>query len=156
MRKLKQIIKDWLLKEELELIDSSLKNLQYETNKIKYTQADTIDLVSKTAIDWNLTKSQFKGQNDRNIKAVHDIVRANEGIEKANHLVSSMLDLGVDVHRGEENPSWAVICISGKPEYVKFVSFSNKDGRHVLDFLKQFENTNRRVVDAPFWNFSSY
>lgn len=56
------------------------------------------------------------------------------------------ISVGVDVH--QRTNSWAVICIGGKQEYVKFIEIENtKDAQVVLKFIKQFER-NRMVIDA--------
>lgn len=63
-------------------------------------------------------------------------------------LLNQICDVGVDVgFRGEEH-SWAVICIAGRPEYVKFMPLNHEDTRCVMDFLKQFQYSSH-VIDSP-------
>lgn len=69
-------------------------------------------------------------------------------LEKDVSLFKSTCDIGVDVH--QRTDSWAVVCIAGKKEYVNFVRLDSRDARNVMYFLKRFENSNSRVVDAPY------
>lgn len=58
------------------------------------------------------------------------------------------LKIAVDVHTRPESENWAVICIAGKPEYVKFAKFKNNDMREIKQFLRSFEYANI-TSDAP-------
>ena len=60
-----------------------------------------------------------------------------------------MIDVGTDVGFHSDDHSWAVVCIKGHSEYVKFIPLSHKGARDVLDFLKRFRYSDR-VVDSPF------
>lgn len=64
-------------------------------------------------------------------------------------LVNSLMDVGVDIELCPDDHSWAVVCIKGHPEYVKFIPLNHKDARDIMIFLKHFEYSNR-VVDSPF------
>lgn len=69
-------------------------------------------------------------------------------LEECRKLLNQICDVGVDVGiRGEEH-SWAVVCVAGRPEYVKFVPLNRGDARQVMDFLKRFQYS-RRVIDSP-------
>ena len=70
-------------------------------------------------------------------------------IEECRRLLTQFVDVGVDVSFHSDDHSWAVICIAGKPEYVKFMPLAHKDAKGVLDFLKQFQYS-RQVIDSPF------
>ena len=63
-------------------------------------------------------------------------------------LMNSMMDVGTDIHLHSDH-SWAVVCIKGHPEYVKFIPLSHRDAHEVLEFLKCFRYSNR-VIDSPF------
>ena len=56
---------------------------------------------------------------------------------------------GVDVGFHSDDHSWAVICIAGRPEYVKFLPLKHKDTMEIVRFLKQFQYSNK-VIDSPF------
>ena len=63
-------------------------------------------------------------------------------------LITQICNIGVDVGFTTEDHSWAVICIAGKPEYVKFLPLTYRDAKDVLHFLKQFEYS-KQIVDSP-------
>ena len=69
--------------------------------------------------------------------------------EECRRLLTQFVDMGVDVGFHSDDHSWAVICIAGKPEYVKFMPLAHKDAKYVFDFLKQFQYS-RQVIDSPF------
>ena len=60
------------------------------------------------------------------------------------------MDIGVDVGFHSDDHSWAVVCIKGHPEYVKFMPIHGEDAKDIIDFLKQFQGSNQ-VVDSPFY-----
>lgn len=62
-------------------------------------------------------------------------------------MFNEITDVAVDVNFKEEH-SWAVVCIAGRPEYVKFIPLNNSDARTVIDFLKHFQYS-KRIVDSP-------
>lgn len=62
--------------------------------------------------------------------------------------MNDICDVGVDVARDEYH-SWAVVCIHGKMDFMKFVPLNHSDIREVAQFLKRFEYS-KRVVDSPF------
>ena len=65
-------------------------------------------------------------------------------IERFNEIT----DVAVDVNMEKDEHSWAVVCIAGKPEYVKFIPLSKNDTRSVIDFLKRFQYS-KHIVDNP-------
>ena len=74
---------------------------------------------------------------------------AEKEMEECRKLLTQFIDIGVDVGFHYDDHSWAVICIAGKPEYVKFMPLAYKDAKCVLEFLKQFQYS-RQVIDSPF------
>jgi len=72
-----------------------------------------------------------------------------EDIEILHNTIKSVVSVGADVvpNQGNER-SWAVICIEGNYNIVKFIDMRGTDYRYIMDFLKQFEGS-RMVVDAP-------
>ena len=64
-------------------------------------------------------------------------------------MINSIVDVGTDVGFYSDDHSWAVVCIKGHPEYVKFIPLSHKSAREVLEFLKRFKYSDM-VVDSPF------
>lgn len=73
---------------------------------------------------------------------------AEKEIEECRKLLTQFVDIGVDVGFHSDDHSWAVICIAGKPEYVKFMPLNNRDAHDVLRFLKQFQYS-KNVIDSP-------
>lgn len=60
-----------------------------------------------------------------------------------------LVDLGIDVNRfSERGPtSWAVVCLAGKIEYMKFYVLGHNEMAEIHKFLKPYDEANR-VVDA--------
>lgn len=63
-------------------------------------------------------------------------------------MFNEITDVAVDVNMGRNEHSWAVVCIAGKPEYVKFIPLNRNDVRSVIDFLNQFQYS-KHIVDSP-------
>jgi len=81
-----------------------------------------------------------------------DLDEKDNQIEALNRTLQSVVSLGADVVRNNEykhSGSWAVVCIEGKHNIVKFIDLYGADYRCMLEFLKQFE-CSRRVIDAPY------
>ena len=114
--KLKDKIKEWLFKEEIQRINNFEKSLEAEENRMRCAAIQ-----------------------------LHD---AEKEIEECRKLLTQFVDVGVDVCYGGNEHSWAVVCIAGKPEYVKFMPLNRDSARDVLKFLKQFEYSNR-IIDSP-------
>ena len=81
-------------------------------------------------------------------------------VEECRKLVSQLVDIGVDVGFHTSDHSWAVICVAGRPEYVKFLPLNGEDTREVINFLKRFQDSHRiidspiafrRMIDDKFW-----
>lgn len=70
-------------------------------------------------------------------------------IEALHNTVSNVVSIGVDHVPHDRGSSWAVVCIEGKYNVVKFVPLHKSDVNHMLDFLKQFE-AGRHVIDTPY------
>ena len=121
INKIKNKIKQWLFSEEI-------KELQLIKNQIE-----------KILFNFNNAKEElWKARNS--YREAYDLTR------EAQLIVNKMLDVGVDVHMKDEF-SWAVICLQGRPEYVKFIPLTGYDAKNVLMFLRQFEGSNR-VIDS--------
>ena len=68
--------------------------------------------------------------------------------ERLNKL-EELINVGVDVHH--KGRSWAVICMEGKPDYIKFIDLDKKTLFEIGQFLRQFERSNNIRIDAnPF------
>ena len=73
---------------------------------------------------------------------------AEKELNECRKLLTQFCDVGVDVGFGSSDHSWAVICVNGKPEYVKFLPLNSKDTREVINFLKRFQDSHR-IIDSP-------
>ena len=128
---LKEKARKWLFKEELDkLVD--LEN--------KYREM--VDLSRK---NYGLCETAHK-------LSAESITRCNAAtneLEDCRKLINSIVDVGVDVGYHSDDHSWAVVCVAGKPEYVKFVPLTGQDARGILDYLKHFEYSNK-IIDSPF------
>jgi hypothetical protein len=91
---------------------------------------------------YNLNQNTYK-----NLK--NDISHFQESVNTLHKTVENVVHVGTDVHRENTDHSWAVVCIEGKINIVKFVSLDRKNGREILDFLKHFE-AGKHCIDAPY------
>lgn len=101
-------------------------------------------------------KNTYERLNGRLSESIMEFAMAKEAYSDAqklatdsHKLVNSLMDVGVDIELYSNDYSWAVVCIKGRPEYVKFIPLNHKDARDIMIFLKHFEYSNR-VVDSPF------
>lgn len=132
--KLKERIKKWLFYDEMKKLvslEEAYESLYvtYEEVKSWYHAADRMYTLSHEA-KVNCEASQKE-------------------LVECKKLLNQICDVGVDVGFTNEEHSWAVVCVAGKPEYVKFIPLNNKDARSVINFLKQFQYS-RYVIDSPF------
>ena len=82
---------------------------------------------------------------DRRIGRVNESAVDFEG--RLGNLEGVML-VGADIHHIA--PSWAVVCISGKSDFIKMVALPSNDIQEIARFLRQFEKRGGQVrVDAP-------
>lgn len=105
-------------------------------NKIDNVHSDLKNYVNTTA---NAVKRQSQ-----------DIDYNSESIRLLHSTIENVVHIGTDVRQFPNNRehSWAVVCIEGKINIVKFVDLDRKDAREVLDFLKHFEG-GRNCIDVP-------
>ncbi len=120
--KIKQKIKNWLFVDELRDIQQ-LKE-KYEHMIKAYEHSERL-----------LTEAR------------REHMKAREITVECQKFMNSICDVGTDVGLYNDH-SWAVVCIHGKADYVKFVDMSREDIMTVARFLKQFEYSNR-VTDSP-------
>lgn len=80
--------------------------------------------------------------------AANQLNESEKEIEECRKLLTQILDVGVDIGFRDDH-SWAVVCIEGHPEYVKFMPLNHKDTRDIVNFLKQFQYS-KQIIDSPF------
>lgn len=121
--KLKEKLKNWLFADEIKRINSIERTIEDSVHRFRMASVQLGD-------------------------AENQLHSAEKEIEECRRLITQLVDIGVDVGFHSEDHSWAVICIEGHPEYVKFLPLTHRDARGVLDFLKQFQYS-RQVIDSP-------
>lgn len=143
--RLREKIKKWLFEEDFK----KLEQLSEELQSVKMILWETEKLIKPAALNYDNAKTC----HDNSIKLLENAEKsyrvAETLAEDCKKLMNSVCDVGVDVGFHGDDHSWAVVCIQGKPEYVKFVPLGHNDARDVLHFLKRFQYSNR-VIDSPF------
>lgn len=125
--KIKDKLKKWLFSEELNELQTEIDHVKKEYDWLKDVTSNSMNLLNAARSDCNL---------------------ATEEIKRCKEMMNQICDVGLDVARDEYH-SWAVVCIHGKMDFVKFVPLNHSDIREVEQFLKRFEYSNR-VIDSPF------
>ena len=134
---LKEKLKTWLFKEELneiENINDRLQATEKESREIKETYDECLRRV--TQVHKTLCEE---------IDMHH---KSHTLLEDCRKFMNSICDVGTDVGLKSPDHSWAVICVHGKMDYVKFVDMSHRDIMEIANFLKRFEYSNR-ATDSP-------
>ena len=121
--KIKEKFKNWLFKEEL--------------NDIKETK-EKYDELLKTVDKAYRMLGEAKEMHDKSHTLLSD----------CHKFMNSICDVDTDIGYKDNEHSWAVVCIHGKMDYVKFIDMSQADIRTISRFLKEFEYSNR-VTDSP-------
>ena len=121
--KLKEKLKNWLFADEIQRIKHIERTIDDSVHRFRMASVQLGD-------------------------AENQLHNAEKEVEECRRLITQLVDIGVDVGFHTEEHSWAVICIAGKPEYVKFLPLTHRDAKGVLDFLKQFQYS-RQVIDSP-------
>lgn len=100
----------------------------------------------KNEIDESTTTLRFATNNCNEAARQCQIsTKQNEEMKK---MYNQITDVAVDVGFHDSEHSWAVVCISGRSEYVKFIPLSRADARTVMNFLRQFLYS-QLIVDSP-------
>ena len=121
--KLKEKLKNWLFKEEL----NDIQELK-----------DKYDALLQSA-----ERARALANEARNMH-----YQSQGLLDDCHKLMNSICDVGVDTGYHTDDHSWAVICVHGKIDYVKFVDMHQSDIRTIVEFLKHFKYSNM-VTDSP-------
>ncbi|MEK4006540.1 hypothetical protein [Paenibacillus sp. FSL H3-0333] len=98
------------------------------------------------------TTGSSLNRQEEEIKLIHKhIQNSNIKIETLHNTLSNVVSMGSDITPYEGN-SWAVVCIEGNHNIVKFFDLSRQDGREMLRMLKSFEG-GKYVNDTPIGFF---
>lgn len=122
-QKLKEKIRKWLL----EILQPDIDALKNEINESNTTLRFATNNYNEAARQCQISTKQ------------------NEEMKK---MYNQITDVAVDVGFHDSEHSWAVVCIAGRPEYVKLIPLSGTDARTVMNFLRQFQYS-RLIVDSP-------
>jgi len=84
----------------------------------------------------------------------HDCLRdrINSHSDKINAIhttLESVVSIGADVVPYDHRGSWAVVCIEGKVNRIKFVNLNRANVEDIMRFLKHYE-AGRHTIDSPF------
>lgn len=144
--KLKDKLKNWLFKEELNDIKETKARLCAAEDDIRATKVN-VDGINATYEEC-LQRMNQGYIKIRDAADLHD--KSHILLEDCRKFMNSICDVGTDVGFQSSDHSWAVICVHGKIDYVKFVDMSHRDIQDIAYFLKKFEYSNR-VTDSPIY-----
>lgn len=88
---------------------------------------------------------------DDNLSYVQQKLRlAQEELDIVKSTLRNIVSVGANVVPADmsKEHSWAIVCIEGNCNIVKFIDFKGKDFHYILDVLKQYEGS-RMCIDAP-------
>lgn len=122
-QKLKEKIRKWLLEILQPDIDALKNEINESTTELRLAKNNCNEAARQCQIS----------------------IQQNEEMKK---MYNQITDVAVDVEFHDSEHSWAVVCIAGRPEYVKFIPLSGADARTVMNFLRQFQYS-RTIVDSP-------
>lgn len=129
--RIKDAIKNWLFSEELKTID----NIKHENEYLH-------NITSSAVKAYNYAKEEHKEAKKLSL----DAKQLTEDCQK---MMNQICDVGTDIESRSGDHSWAVVCVKGKPEYIKFVPLGGADTREIINFLKRFQYSNH-IIDSPF------
>lgn len=104
--KLKEKLKNWLFADEIKRIQ-------------------ILETCYKDQIDWCKERADESYRTSERARLSYQ--RSEKEVEECRKLITQLVDIGVDVGFHTEEHSWAVICIAGHPEYVKFLPLTHRD-----------------------------
>ena len=123
-------IKEWIRTKlaQFLLIDEAHEHTLSEINRLN------------EKIERLYSETRYLGNSISNVSKDCNIVK---------NTLRNVVSVGADIERGDDyGRSWAVVCIEGNYNVVKFYDLRGRDYRTMLDFLKQFEGS-RMCIDAP-------
>ena len=112
-----------------------LKNWLFsqEIDDIKTTRTKTEEMITKL----NMINDRYSELRGYEI-----------ALNEAKRTLASCMEVGVDVHL--KGGSWAVICLKGKAEYVKFIDLGHSNIMQISQYLRQFEDSHTTIDAGPF------
>lgn len=122
-QKLKEKIRKWLLEILQPDIDALKNEINESTTELRFAKNNCNEAALQCQIS----------------------IQQNEEMKK---MYNRITDVAVDVGFHDVEHSWAVVCVEGRPEYVKFIPLSGADARTVMNFLRQFQYS-QPIVNSP-------
>jgi uncharacterized coiled-coil protein SlyX len=138
LNNIKNKIIKWIFKELLDDIETKINNMNSNNE-------NTINDINDNIKEQEKVLSAHRKEMTR---LHYNFEEAKRAYVSAKELLNSHLEIGVDIHP-QSKTSWAVICLDGKPEYLKFVALDNRNIKDIAYFLKQFEGS-KNTIDSPF------
>lgn len=120
---------DWIK----QLLDETATELAETQHRLSQAETDIYNF--KKVLDETATELA---------ETQHRLSQAETDIEN----FKKLLDIGVDVYDG--GGSWAVICLKGKRDYIKFVCLKEASIREIQYFLSQFRGADLRIDGSSF------
>ena len=136
-------LKDWLrikLREFLGVDNLESSFIDHETfNSLRFHD------IEKDSNDKDAYLRKLINDNSK------DISHFQESVNILHNTVENVVHIGTDVREPKYNNdrSWAIICVEGKLNLVKFVSLDARNARDLIQYLKQFEG-GRHCIDTPY------
>lgn len=121
------------------------KFLDIEALNESFTTHETVTNIRLRDIDHKLKSV------DVDIKYLYkDISHLQDSVNAIHNTLESIVHIGTDVRQyNERTHSWAVVCVEGNINIVKFVDLGRQDARSILEYLKHFE-AGRHCIDTPY------
>lgn len=125
---------------------------------IKFLDIDNLAELLEKHIDksnnsFRYTRRLISDLNNKTLKKVQqDISHFQQSVNTLHNTIENVVHIGTDVAYNCSSKSWAVICIEGKINVVKFIDLDRKYIIEILDFLKHFE-AGRHCIDTPCKDF---
>ena len=117
-------------------------------DKIKYK----LKYKLKSWLDVDICENSIELLNNTTKNINSEISHFQESVNTLHNTVENVVHIGTNVHKTNQynqERSWAVICIEGKLNIVKFVSLDRDNAMDILKYLKQFE-AGRHCIDHPY------
>lgn len=121
------------------------------TKLIKFLHVDDVrDKVNRLDKRIDSTNRSFQIMDNDLSYVEQKLKLVQEELNIVKNTLRNVVSVGADVvpaDMSREN-SWAVVCIEGNYNIVKFIDLKGKDFHYILNFLKQYEGS-RMCIDAP-------
>ena len=101
--KIRDKLRHWLLEDDLFQVEAAKKSYKDAIEKCKDAE------------------ERYRYANIQLSDATVTYKNSYKLIDDCHKMMNSMIDVGTDIGFYSDDHSWAVVCIKGHPEYVKFI-----------------------------------